>query len=203
LVVRELLFATRNNNKIREIRQIIQKRFSILSLSDLGYTGDIPEDQDTLEGNAAAKAVFTFKRFGLDCFADDTGLEVKGLNGSPGVYSARFAAMTNEVMEGEDFSSANIRKLLRLLGDKTDRRARFRTVIALISNGREYLFEGIVTGQILYQRRGKEGFGYDPVFLPDGYDRTFAEMSLEEKNLISHRALAIRKLSDFLVMESL
>ena len=196
--MKELLFATRNNNKVREIQQILQNRIRIISLSDLGYDRDIPEDRDTLEGNALAKAEFTFNKFNLDCFADDTGLEVDALNGSPGVYSARFAAMTGEVMEGEDFSAANIRKLLYLLMDEADRRARFRTVIALITGGREYLFEGIVTGQIIPERRGKEGFGYDPVFIPDGYNRTFAEMSLEEKNLISHRALAIRKLSDFL-----
>lgn len=201
--MKELLFATRNNNKIREIQQILQNRIRIFSLSDLGYDHDIPEDRDTLEGNALAKAVFTFNKFNLDCFADDTGLEVYALNGSPGVYSARFAAMTGEVMEGEDFSSANIRKLLHLLMNKADRRARFRTVIALITGGREYLFEGIVPGQIIFEQRGKEGFGYDPVFIPDGYNRTFAEMSLKEKNLISHRAIAIRKLSDFLMKESL
>lgn len=197
--MKELLFATRNNNKVREIQQILQNRIRVLSLSDLGYTEDIPEDQDTLEGNALFKAAFSFQKFGLDCFADDTGLEVEALNGSPGVVSARFAAMTGEVLEGEDFSSANIRKLLRLLGERADRQARFRTVIALIQGGSEYLFEGIVTGKILKERRGMEGFGYDPVFVPDGYDRTFAQMRLEEKNLISHRALAIRKLSEFLV----
>jgi XTP/dITP diphosphohydrolase len=200
--VKELLFATRNNNKVREIQQILQNRIRIISLSDLGYDHDIPEDRNTLEGNALAKAIFTFNKFNLDCFADDTGLEVDALNGSPGVYSARFAAMTGEVMEGEDFSSANIRKLLHLLMDEADRHARFRTVIVLITDGREYLFEGIVPGQIIFERRGKEGFGYDPVFIPDGYNRTFAEMSLEEKNLISHRALAIRKLSDFLLSEN-
>jgi XTP/dITP diphosphohydrolase len=201
--VKELLFATQNQNKVREIRHVMQKRIRILSLSDLGFTGDIPEDQDTLEGNALFKASFTCKKFGMDCFADDTGLEVEALNGSPGVWSARFAAMTGEVREGEGFSQANIRKLLRLLEDQPDRRARFRTVISLIYGGREYLFEGIIYGIILREQRGKEGFGYDPVFLPDGYDQTFAEMSLEEKNLISHRAQAIRKLADFLLNRQL
>ena len=196
--MKKLLFATRNQNKIREIQHVIQNRIRILSLSDLGYTGDIPEDLDTLEGNALSKAAFTYKRFGMDCFADDTGLEVVALNGAPGVYSARFAALTDEILEGEDFSSANIRKLLRLLEHQTNRRARFRTVISLIIERKKYLFEGVISGQILTDKRGMEGFGYDPVFLPDGYDRTFAEMNLDEKNRISHRAQAIRRLTDFL-----
>ncbi len=164
---------------------------------------DIPEDHDTLEANALFKAKFIYRKFGVDCFADDTGLEVQALNGAPGVYSARYASLTDEVNRGESISSANIRKLLNMLDGQADRRARFRTIIALVQKGEHHLFEGIVSGHIIEELKGKEGFGYDPVFCPEGSTRTFAEMDLKEKNLISHRARAIQKLSEFLLQGSL
>jgi len=200
--VKELVFATRNPNKVREIQDILTSGFKILSLEDMGVKDDIPEDHDTLEANALFKAEFIYKKFGVDCFADDTGLEVLALNGAPGVYSGRYASLTDEVGPGESIASANIRKLLKMLGDRSERQARFRTIVALVQNGEHHLFEGIVSGNIIEELRGKEGFGYDPVFCPDGSSRTFAEMNLKEKNLISHRAIAIQKLSEFLLLES-
>ena len=198
-MVNELVFATQNANKVREIQHVVSNRIKVFSLKDLGFTGDIPEEEPSLEGNALFKSKFIYQQFGKDCFADDTGLEVEFLNGEPGVFSARYAALTGEVRDGEDITTANIRKLLRLLEDQENRKARFRTIISLIQNGEEYSFEGIVTGQIITEFRGVDGFGYDPVFLPDGSTRTFAEMDMDEKNKISHRARAIRKLSDFLL----
>lgn len=186
-----IVFASNNEHKIREIKSILDKRINLVSLSDLEIEEDIPEAEPDLEGNALAKARYIHKITGMNVFADDTGLEVDSLGGLPGVKSARFAGETR------DFS-ANIDKLLALLESKTNRRARFRTVIALIMNEKEYLFEGIVDGRITSERRGTEGFGYDPVFIPAGKTDTFAEMLPEEKNRISHRARALEKLKTFL-----
>lgn len=187
----ELVFATNNKHKIREISDLLDSNFRILGLADLGITEDIPEEAETLEENALFKARYVHEKTGLNVFADDTGLEVTALNGAPGVYSARYAG------ESKSFDD-NIEKLLREMQNATDRSARFRTVIALILEGSEYLFEGTVEGEIIRVRRGDGGFGYDPVFIATGSDRTFAEIPLSEKNLISHRAKAMRKLIEFL-----
>ena len=187
----ELLFATNNKHKIREISELLDDSFKILGLSDVNITEDIPEDAETLAENALFKAKFVHDRTGMNVFADDTGLEVDALGGAPGVYSARYAG------EGRSFDD-NINKLLMELRDAENRRARFRTVIALLLDGSEYFFEGTVEGEIISERRGNGGFGYDPVFLAEGYDRTFAEIPLSEKNKISHRAKAMRKLLEFL-----
>jgi len=189
--MKELVFATNNLHKLKEISEIIGNEFRIISLADIGCTDEIPEDAETLEGNAAFKAWYVYHNYGRDCFADDTGLEIDALEGRPGVKSARYA--------GEDCNSENnIRKVLAELEGQTDRKARFRTVISLIRSGIEVQFEGTVQGVILHNKRGKDGFGYDPVFLPDGYELSFAEMPLEEKNKISHRARAMQKLIDHL-----
>jgi XTP/dITP diphosphohydrolase len=187
----ELVFATNNQHKIKEIQKLAGSKVRLLSLSQVNILEDIPENEPTLDGNALYKARYVFNKTGLAVFADDTGLEVYALNGEPGVYSARYAG------ESKD-SSANITKLLMALDGIDDRRARFRTIIALILKGKEYLFEGIVEGEIISERKGNEGFGYDPVFVPKGFDLTFAEMNLETKNKISHRAIAFEKLTDFL-----
>lgn len=187
----KLIFATNNRHKVEEISDLLGDSFILKSLKDLDITDDIPEDYHTLEENALFKARYVNKLTGLDVFADDTGLEIDALNGRPGVHSARFAGT------GKNFE-ANIDKVLLLLSGITDRKARFRTVIALILNGTEYLFEGLVDGTIITERRGKLGFGYDPVFVPDGKNKTFAEMSMDEKNTISHRANAFTKLKEFL-----
>lgn len=187
----ELVFATNNKHKIREIGDLLEGNFRILGLADLGITEDIPEEAETLEENALFKARYVHEKTGLSVFADDTGLEVTALGGAPGVYSARYAG------ESKSFDD-NIEKLLREMRNATDRSARFRTVIALILDGSEYLFEGTVEGEIIRERRGVGGFGYDPVFIATGSDRTFAEIPLSEKNLISHRAKAMRKLIEFL-----
>jgi XTP/dITP diphosphohydrolase len=197
--MKELVFATHNKNKIKEIQHLIGQKFRIFSLDDIGYSEEIPEDQTTIEGNAEAKAKRIFELFHRNCFADDTGLEVEMLNRQPGVISARFADYTGERNEGEDVSSANIRKLLRLMQGDINRKARFRTVIALVLDGQIYFFEGMVNGQILEVSKGTGGFGYDPVFQPEGHNKTFAEMTLEQKNSISHRAIAINKLAAFLL----
>jgi len=187
----DIVFATNNENKTREIRNILGDSFNLLSLIDLNITEDIPENEPTLEGNALHKARFVHNILNMNVFADDTGLETYLLKGLPGVKSARFA--------GEDKNSdANIDKLLAMMGKSKNRKARFRTVIALIMEGKEYVFEGIVDGRIISERRGKGGFGYDPVFVPDDETRTFAEMPPGEKNKISHRARAIEKLKLFL-----
>ena len=187
-----IVFATNNKNKLAEIREMLDgSGIEVLSLGDIGCHDDIPETADTLEGNALQKARYIHGKYKMSCFADDTGLEVDALGGAPGVYSARYAGG-----EGHD-SEANMAKLLAELDGKSDRRARFRTVVALITDeeeGREELFEGIVTGEIIKEKRGAGGFGYDPVFRPDGYDKTFAELGHEVKNKISHRALAVAKL---------
>lgn len=187
----ELVFATNNKHKIREITDLLDDNFRILGLADLDITEDIPEEAETLEENALFKARYVHERSGLNVFADDTGLEVTALGGAPGVYSARYAE------EGKSFDD-NIEKLLGAMQGADERSARFRTVIALILDGSEYLFEGTVEGEITRDRRGTGGFGYDPVFLPSGHDRTFAEIPLSEKNTISHRARAMRKLLEFL-----
>jgi XTP/dITP diphosphohydrolase len=187
-----LVFASNNEHKIKEIKSLLGNSFTLLSLHDINIREDIPEEEPQIEGNALAKARYVFNVSGLNVFADDTGLEIAELNGLPGVHSARFAG------ENKD-SSANIEKVLSLLGNSKNRKARFRTVIALILEKKEYLFEGIVNGTIIKEKRGIEGFGYDPIFLPDGKTRTFAEMELSEKNTISHRALAFEKLKKFLV----
>lgn len=187
----ELVFATNNKHKIREISALLSDDFRILGLTDLNITEDIPEEADTLEENAMFKARFVHERTGMNVFADDTGLEVSALGGAPGVYSARYAG------EAKSFDD-NIDKLLREMESASERSARFRTVIALILDGKEYLFEGIVEGEIIRERRGTGGFGYDPVFIASGYDMTFAEIPLEEKNRISHRARAMKQLLAFL-----
>lgn len=189
---KRLVFATNNGHKLEEIRAILGNTVEILSLKDIGCHEDIPETAATLEGNAAQKAEFIYKRYGLDCFADDTGLEVEALGGAPGVYSARYAGG-----EGHD-SEANMRKLLAELAGKDDRKAQFRTVICLIEAGEKHLFEGVVKGKIIEEKRGGSGFGYDPVFVPEGYAETFAEMGNEEKNKISHRARAVQALCAYL-----
>jgi len=191
----EIVFASNNLHKIKEINNVLGDSFKLLSLSDIKMEEDIPEDEPTLEGNALQKARFIHRATGMNVFADDTGLETEALNGEPGVHSARFAGENKN-------SEANIDKLLSLMENNTNRKARFRTVIALILEGKEYLFEGIVTGKIISERKGRMGFGYDPVFIPDGSKVTFAEMELDEKNLISHRARAFAKLKSFLISQS-
>jgi XTP/dITP diphosphohydrolase len=186
-----LVFASNNEHKIKEINSLLGSSFKLLSLHDINIIEDIPEKEPTIEGNALSKARFVYNRTGRDVFADDTGLEIKSLNGLPGVHSARFAG------ENKD-SSANIEKALSMLGNTEHREARFRTVIALIIKKKEYLFEGIVKGTITNAKRGTEGFGYDPIFIPDGKSSTFAEMGLAEKNTVSHRARAFEKLREFL-----
>ncbi len=188
---KELVFATNNQHKLHEVSDLLGDKFYLLNLKDIGCTEDIPETADTLEGNALLKSRYVFEKYGKNCFSDDTGLEVEVLNNAPGVHSARYAG---ESKNSED----NILKLLAELNNKTNRKARFRTVIALILDGKEFVFEGEVTGEIIEEKRGTEGFGYDPVFLPDGYSKTFAELPLADKNTISHRAIAVKKLIDFL-----
>jgi XTP/dITP diphosphohydrolase len=187
----ELVFASNNKHKVKEISSIIGKDIKMLSLNDFNITEDIPENEMTLEGNALAKARYVHEKTGRNVFADDTGLEIDALEGLPGVHSARFAG------ENKD-SAANIEKALAMLGNKENRNARFRTVIALIIDGKEFLFEGIVNGSIIKEKRGMEGFGYDPVFIPEGCTETFAEMPLSKKNTMSHRARAFNKLREFL-----
>ena len=191
--MKKLVFATNNAHKLEEIRAILGDKVGILSLNDINCHADIPETADTLQGNAALKAQYIFENYGLDCFADDTGLEVEALNGAPGIYSARYADG-----EGHD-SEANMKKLLSEMQDKENRKARFRTVICLIEDGKEHFFEGIVNGSIIRERKGGAGFGYDPIFMPDGYSETFAEMGNDEKNKISHRARAVQKLCEYLL----
>ena len=230
-----IVFATNNKHKLEEIRSILGEKFEVLSLSDIGCHEDIPETSDTLEGNAMQKALYVFDKYGYDCFADDTGLEVDALGGEPGIYSARYAALDGDDSISHD-SEANMAKLLRKLEGVENRKARFRTVIALITHpqslpkggksdmisvnkgnqtslpsggieggynpspreGQRVGFEGIVNGSIISERRGGEGFGYDPIFQPEGYDQTFAELGSEIKNHISHRARAVEKLAHYL-----
>jgi len=187
----DLIFASNNEHKIREIKSIIGDHFILLGLNDVNIYDEIPENEALIEGNALAKARYVHNATGMDVFADDTGLEVEALNGLPGVHSARFAG------ENKD-SDANIVKLLAMLGNNENRKARFKTVIALILGNNEYLFEGVVEGSIISEKRGSEGFGYDPVFIPDSKKQTFAEMAPDEKNNISHRGRAVEKLRKFL-----
>lgn len=193
-----IVFATNNAHKLQEVRQILGERFDIVSLSDIGCHEDIPETADTLEGNALQKARYVKEHYGLDCFADDTGLEVEALGGAPGVHTARYAELYGEQHQQSHDSKANMALLLHNLEKKDNRHARFRTVIALIYKGEEHLFEGIVEGDILHEAAGEEGFGYDPVFRPEGYDCSFAQMNAEAKNAISHRGRATQKLVRFL-----
>ena len=187
-----LVFASNNEHKIKEIKSLLGDSFRLLSLHDINITEDIPEKESLIEGNALAKARYVYNASGLNVFADDTGLEIAALDGLPGVHSARFAG------ENKD-SSENIKKVLQMLGTNENRDARFRTVIALILDKKEYLFEGIVNGKIIYEKRGTMGFGYDPIFVPEGNHLTFAEMDLTEKNKVSHRAQAFSKLKEFLL----
>ena len=187
----KILFATNNAHKLAEVQAVLGDAYTLVTPRDCGVTEEIPEEQETLEGNASQKAHYLHDRTGLDCFADDTGLEVEALGGAPGVHSARYAT------DGHDFA-ANNRLLLKNLEGVENRRARFRTVISLILNGEEHLFEGRVEGRILDRETGHEGFGFDPLFVPDGCERSFAEMSAEEKNAVSHRGRAVRKLAEYL-----
>jgi XTP/dITP diphosphohydrolase len=189
--VMKIVFATNNKHKLTEIEDLLGDSFILMSLNDVAINDEIPEDMPTLEGNALFKANYIHKATGMNVFADDTGLEVEELNGMPGVHSARFAGGSKDFKE-------NTKKVLRLMENKMNRRAHFRTVIALIFNGKEYLFDGSVKGILLSKPRGNGGFGYDPIFVPDGEKRSFAEMSLSEKNRISHRAIAFEKLRLFL-----
>lgn len=190
--MKKLVFATNNMHKLSEVRAMLGNRVEILSLADIGCDADIPETADTLEGNALIKARYVYEHYGLDCFADDTGLEVDALGGAPGVHTARYADEAGHDPE------ANMRKLLAALEGKTDRRARFRTVIALIQGGTEKLFDGIVEGEITPEKRGLDGFGYDPVFAPAETGKTFAELGVDIKNRISHRARAVQALCQYL-----
>ena len=190
-MMRKLVFATNNPHKLAEIRAIMKDRVEIVGLADINCTQDIPETEDTLEGNSLLKARFVYDHYNLNCFADDTGLEVEALHGAPGVHTARFAG------EEKD-NNANVDKLLKCLEGEENRKARFRTVITLIFDGNVEVFEGYVNGEITKERQGTDGFGYDPVFKPEGYTETFAEMGAEEKNRISHRGMAVRKLCEFL-----
>ena len=189
---KKFVFATNNSHKLEEVTAILGEKVELLSMKDIKCDTDIPETADTLEGNALLKARYIFDNYHLDCFADDTGLEVEALNGAPGVYSARYAGG-----EGHD-AQANMLKLLHELEGKENRKAQFRTAISLILDGKEYLFEGVIKGEIIREKRGDSGFGYDPVFKPEGYERTFAELGNDVKNKISHRALAVQKLCEFL-----
>jgi len=187
----KLIFASRNENKFLEIEKIIPKKIQLGNLNELNFYDEIPENEETIEGNATFKAEFIHSKFGVNVFADDTGLEVEVLNGKPGVHSARFAGI-------ECDSNKNINKLLELLENKKNRKARFKTIIVLIFKQQFYKFEGTVNGEILFDRKGKNGFGYDSIFKPKGFDKSFAELSIDIKNKISHRAIAMSKLIDFI-----
>ena len=187
----KLVFATHNHNKAKEIQSLLEERFEILTLTEIDCLDEIPETAETLEGNSLLKAQFVSENFKVNCFADDTGLEIEALNGRPGVYSARYA--------GEEKSAeANMNRVLSELENSTNRNAQFRTVITLILEGKTHIFEGIVKGEIIREKRGTDGFGYDPIFVPEGQNKTFAEMTMSEKNLQSHRARAFQKMIDFL-----
>jgi XTP/dITP diphosphohydrolase len=187
----KIVFATNNSHKLAEIRAMLPQGIDVLSLADINCHVDIPETADTLEGNALQKAQFIYENYGYDCFADDTGLEVDALDGAPGVHTARYAGEQHD-------TEANTDKLLSELKEKNSRRARFRTIIALIEKGEVHLFEGVVDGEIATERRGTDGFGYDPVFIPEDTGKTFAELGVSVKNKISHRARAVCKLMNYL-----
>ena len=187
----KLVFATNNQHKLEEVTKIISNDFELLSLKDINSFEDIPETQDTIEGNASQKAFYIYEKYNLNCFADDTGIEIEALNGEPGVYSARYA--------GENCSfEDNVQKVLKKLEEKSNRKAQFKTIISLIIEGQEYQFEGIIKGTILKEKKGNSGFGYDPIFQPEGYNETFAELPSVEKDRISHRGIATKKLAEFL-----
>ena len=189
--MRKLVFATNNNHKLKELMQILPSEFELLSLNDIGCTDEIPETGPTLEVNAAQKSFYIWDKYGINCFADDTGLEIEALGNEPGVFSARYA--------GEEKSTvANKQKVLENMKNESNRKARFRCVISLIIDGKEKQFEGIVDGQILTENHGEAGFGYDPIFIPDGFSLSFAEMSADDKNKISHRGRAVMKLVEYL-----
>ena len=192
----KLVFASNNKNKIQEIQALVPNTIQIVSLEDIGCTEDIPETADTIEGNAILKANYVTSNYGYDCFADDTGLEVEALNGAPGVYSARYAGEQKDANDNMD-------KLLSELKDKSNRKANFKTVIALNLNGKQNLFTGIINGKIIEEKIGTNGFGYDPIFVADGFDKTFAELSMEEKSTISHRGIAVKELILFLQKQNL
>ncbi|MFN3755345.1 MAG: non-canonical purine NTP diphosphatase [Flavobacterium sp.] len=187
----KLVFATHNQNKVKEIVCLLPPFYEMVSLNEIGFSEEIPETAQTLEGNATIKAETIYHSTGMNCFADDTGLEVEALKGAPGVYSARYAGLQKN-------ASDNIEKLLMEMGSIENRKAQFRTVICLIINGEKYLFEGKIVGQIEKEPRGEGGFGYDPIFTPDGFEKTFAEMNLEEKSKMSHRGIAFDKMIHFL-----
>jgi XTP/dITP diphosphohydrolase len=187
----KLVFATNNPNKVAEVQKMLSNTIELLSLKDINCFDEIEETESTLEGNAKLKAAYITQKFGYNCFADDTGLEVESLNGKPGVYSARFAGEPRN-------SENNMKKLLSVLKDIENRKAQFRTSICLNLDGEEFLFEGVCKGEILKEKQGKKGFGYDPIFKPEGFNRSFAEMTSQEKNKISHRGIAIQKLVSFL-----
>lgn len=189
--MKKLVFATNNAHKLEEVRAVVGNKFEILSLKEIGCHEDIDEPGETLQENALIKARYVKEKYGYDCFGDDTGLEVEALDGAPGVYSARYAG-------GDHDSVANMKKLLNELYGAINRKAHFRTVIALIMDGEEHLFEGKINGSIIEEQRGTAGFGYDPIFMPDGYNQTFAELGSEVKNNVSHRALAVKALCEFL-----
>jgi len=191
LLKRKLVFASNNKHKIEEVAAILGDNIELVSMAEIGCHDDIPETADTLEGNASLKSRYIAGRYHVDVFADDTGMEVEALDNRPGVYSARYAGESKDPQD-------NMNKVLRELETKSNRKARFRIVISLILDGEEYLFEGIINGVITKEKRGEAGFGYDPIFMPDGYDKTFAEMGNDLKNEVSHRALAVKKLNDFL-----
>ena len=186
----KLVFASNNKNKIQEIQALVPNTIQIVSLEEIGCFEDIPETADTIEGNAILKANYVTEKYGYDCFADDTGLEVEALNGAPGVYSARYAGEQKDANDNMD-------KLLFELKDKTNRKANFKTVIALNLKGKQNLFSGIIHGKIIEEKIGTNGFGYDPIFVADGYNKTFAELSMEEKSTISHRGIAVKQLIEY------
>lgn len=192
----KLVFASNNKNKIQEIQALVPNAIQIVSLEDIGCFEDIPETDDTIEGNAILKANYVTEKYGYDCFADDTGLEVETLNGAPGVYSARYAGEQKDANDNMD-------KLLSELSDKPNRKANFKTVIALNLNGKQNLFTGIINGKIIDKKIGTNGFGYDPIFVADGYEKTFAELTMEEKSTISHRGIAVKELILFLQKQNL
>lgn len=186
----KLVFASNNKNKIQEIQALVPNTIQIVSLEEIGCFEDIPETADTIEGNAILKANYVTEKYGYDCFADDTGLEVEALNGAPGVYSARYAGEQKDANDNMD-------KLLSELKDKSNRKANFKTVIALNLKGKQNLFTGIINGKIIEEKNGTNGFGYDPIFVADGYEKTFAELSMEEKSTISHRGIAVKQLIEY------
>lgn len=194
--MQRIIFATSNPNKVREVKEMLDGQYEVLSLKDIGCFEDIPETAPTFEGNALQKARYVLDKFGYDCFSEDTGLEIDALNGEPGIYTARYAGPERD-------ADSNMAKAIKELKGKTNRGAQFRTAMALIIAGKEHIFEGIVRGTIREARSGSGGFGYDPIFEPEGYDITFAEMDKEEKNKISHRGRALRKLIEFLKTQEL